>query len=199
MKRKAFTVFFVACTLVIAAQNPIKVKYRGSKPTISDFAWAYLSSYNADDDECIDEATNAIKQTWIEHRKGIPLDKSEKLDIDERNGYVLYESRYENHLLRIEMCYWNEADRKHKLFAVSVWSFSDGKPNMGQFDGISFWRYNNATRKMVSCNTPGFEVQYNDTFYSLPRVGKDITVTSWDNRGKKRVKTLKWNGHWFSF
>lgn len=34
--------------------------------------------------------------------------------------------------------------------------------------------------------------------YSLPRSGKDITVTYWyENR--KTQKTLKWNGHGFAF
>ena len=28
-------------------------------------------------------------------------------------------------------------------------------------------------------------------------MGKDITVTTWDDNGKKTQTTLKWNGHGF--
>ena len=97
------------------------------------------------------------------------------------------------------MCYWNEADGKHKLFACSRWSFENGKAVLGQYDGLSFYRYDNATKKMARCNTPGFDVEYLDKAYALPRTGKDITVTTWDKNGKKTQKTLKWNGHGFSY
>ena len=97
------------------------------------------------------------------------------------------------------MCYWNEADGKHKLIAYNVWCFSDGKPSLGQFDGLSFLRYDNATKTMRFCDTPGFEVQYMDASYDLPRTGKDIIFNQWDKNGKKTQKTLKWNGHGFSF
>ena len=97
------------------------------------------------------------------------------------------------------MCYWNEADGKHKLFACSRWSFENGKSILGQYDGLSFYRYDNATKKMSRCNTPGFDVEYLNKSYALPRTGKDITVTTWDKNGKKTQKTLKWNGHGFSY
>ena len=35
--------------------------------------------------------------------------------------------------------------------------------------------------------------------YDLPRTGKDIIFNQWDKNGKKTQKTLKWNGHGFSF
>ena len=98
-----------------------------------------------------------------------------------------------------EMCYWNMADKKHKLFAYSLWCFENGRPSLGQYDGIIFLRYNNSTKKMSLIDTPGFEVEYGDISYALPRTGKDIIVTRWDKNGKKAEKTLKWNGSRFSY
>ncbi len=204
MKRKTIlAIIFACCTLTLMAQNVIRVNYQGSKPTISDFAWAFLSSVN-DDDCCSEESINAIKQAWIWHRKGIPLNEGETLFIDRENGYVLYESRYEEHLLKIEMCYWNEVDRKHKLFACNVASFSNGKYSPGQFDGLTFYRYDNASKTMTLCNDTGIDVAYftgngATVSYALPRTGKDITLTSWYDNGKKKQKTLRWNGRRFSF
>ena len=205
MKRIALVILFVSCTLVMAAQNGIKVNYHGEKPTISDLAWAFLS---ADDGEEelegeADESFNAVKQAWIRHREGLPQEENETLTIDEKNGFVLYEWRYEENLLRIEMCFWNESDQKHKLFAYNVGYYSDGEYSPGQFDGIVFCRYDNATREMTYCEAPGFEVEYGTddgswVSYDLPRTGKDITVNYWLNVGKTQ-KTLKWDGRKFSF
>lgn len=205
MKRIALVILFVSCTLVMAAQNGIKVNYQGEKPTISDLAWAFLS---ADDGEEelegeADESFNAVKQAWIRHREGLPQEENETLTIDEKNGFVLYEWRYEENLLRIEMCFWNESDQKHKLFAYNVGYYSDGEYSPGQFDGIVFCRYDNATREMTYCEAPGFEVEYGTddgswVSYDLPRTGKDITVNYWLNVGKTQ-KTLKWDGRKFGF
>ena len=191
---------FACSVLAITAQDVIRVNYKGTKPTISDFAWAYLSAYVYDED--LDEARNAAKNAWISHRNGEPLYEGQTLTIDEKNGYAVYDSRDGEHLVRIEMCYWNESDQKHKLFAYNVRCFSNDKYSMGQFDGLTFYRYNNATKKMTSCDAPGFEEMYgtNDgawVSYALPRTGKNITVTEWHDSGK-REKTLKWNGRRFS-
>ena len=97
------------------------------------------------------------------------------------------------------MCYWNEADKKHKLFAFSNWSYFNDLPDQGQYDTLVFLRYTNATKKMEFCAPPGFEVSYEqNTTYSLPRVGKDIIINKWDQDGLKTQKTLKWNGHGFT-
>lgn len=204
MKRLSLAIIFLCCMLALAAQNVIRVNYQGSSPTISDFAWAFLSSSDDEEEEdCVDESFNAIKQAWIRHRKGLPQEEGDILAIDQKNGFVLYENRYEEHLLRIEMCYWNEADGKHKLFAYNVACFSNGEYSAGQFDGLTFYRYDNATKKMIPCSDIGFDVVYGTddgvwVSYALPRTGKDITVTSWYKSGKKQ-KTLKWKGRRFSY
>jgi hypothetical protein len=54
------------------------------------------------------------------------------------------------------------------------------------------------TRRMTYVDM-GIEVEYFNTSYGLPRVGKDITVTKWSESGKKTTKALKWNGSRFSY
>lgn len=206
MKKVSLTILLVCCTLALAAQDgAFKVNYRGATPTISDFAWAYLYNVveDGDDVDCANESERAIKQAWVKHRKGQPQDENVTLTIDEKNGYVLYESRYEEHLLKVEMCYWNEADKKHKLFAINVACFSNGKYSPGQFDGISFYRYNNATKKMVYTTDTGIDAAFATDdgawrSFELPCSGKDIVVTKWwYNSDKKQQFTLKWNGRRF--
>ena len=205
MKKLLLAIVFAFCTLAVSAQDAIQVNYTGAKPTISDFAWAFLSVDNGEDEleGETDESFNAIKQAWIRHREGTPQDEHETLSIDEKNGFVLYEWKYEENMLRIEMCYWNESDQKHKMFAYNVSCFQNDKYSPGQFDGLVFCRYDNAKRELTYCEAPGFEVEYGTddgawVSYDLPRSGKDITVNYW-HANKKTQKTLKWNGHGFNF
>ena len=198
------TLLFACIALVLAAQDGIPVNFEGDKPTISDFAWAFLSFTGDDEEEecCMDESTNAFKEAWIRYREGVPQPEGETLSVDQKNGFILYESRYEEHLLRIEMCYWNESDKKHKLLAYCISGYFNDVYSPGQFDGLSFFRYDNATKTMTGCDAPGFEVEYwlSDgvyVSYDLPRSGKDITVNYWYG-DRQEQKTLKWNGRRFS-
>lgn len=204
MKRLSLAIVFACCTLALAAQEEgILVKYQGAKPTIKDFAGAYLASlFNPDDEEeCEGEGMylyEGLQHAITRQAKGLPLEENETLTIDLKNGYLIYEQKYDEYVHRIEMCFWNESDGKHKLFANNRWSFQNGKPILGQYDELSFYRYDNVTKKMSRCNTPGFDVEYLNKTYALPRTGKDIIVTTWEDNGKKTQKTLKWNGNRFS-
>ena len=204
MKRLALTLLFACCAIALTAQEPFHVKYQGDRPTISDFANALFSAPDDDEEGEMDESFNAIKYAWTQHRKGLPLDEGTTLTVDQKNGFICYESRYEKELVRIEMCYWNESDQKHKLIAYNVSCFSDGKYSAGQFDGLYFYRYDNAKKEMNWYDAPGFEVEYGTedgawVYYDLPRSGKDIIVNySYDN-GKIKKNTLKWDGRRFSF
>jgi hypothetical protein len=66
-------------------------------------------------------------------------------------------------------------------------------------------RYNNATKTMMYHSDEGVQAAYDsrspnvECSFDLPRSGKDIIVTLWDENGKKTQKTLKWNGHGFSY
>ena len=180
MKRLSLAIVFACCTLAVAAQEDgFRVNYQGAKPTIKDFALAYIASLISEAEECDEEGMSLYEnlQDAIKcQAKGLPLEENRTLTIDQKNGFLVYEHKHSEYLSRIEMCYWNEADGKHKLFACNRWSFENGKPMMGQFDVLSFYRYDNATKKMSWCETPGFDVEYLNKSYALPRTGKDITV-----------------------
>lgn len=197
--RRTFLALILACsTLALSAQGTIKVNSKGAKPTVSDFAWAVLSYDDNSDEADFDESRNAVKQAWIRHQKGMAQEKGVTLTIDEKNGYVCYELKDGEYTLQVEMCYWNEADGKHKLFAYKTESFLNGmRPEPGQYDGLVFYRYDNATKKMTICEA-GIEVEYSNISYALPRSGKDITVTRWNSNGTTKKQTLKWNGHGFN-
>ena len=203
MKRLSLAIIFASFTLAVAAQDGVRINYQGARPTIKDFVKSYLTSMLSEEvEECDEEglAQYRILQHAIEcQEKGLPLEEGVTLTVDVKNGFLVYEETRDEHLSRIEMCYWNESDGKHKLFADSRWCFSNGKPVSGQYDGITFFRYNNATKMMYSSETPGFDVEYFNKSYALPRTGKDIIVTTWHDNGKKIQNTLKWNGHGFSY
>ena len=204
MKRLSFAIVFACCMLTVAAQEDgFRVNCQGAKPTIKDFAKAYITSLlNPVDEEPEGDGLymyESIQKAMVCQEKGQPLENNKTLTIDLKNGFLVYDEKDDYYVYRIEMCYWNEADGKHILFACSRWSFENGKAILGQYDGLSFCRYDNATKKMARCNTPGFNVEYLDKSYSLPRTGKDITVSQWDENGRKTQKTLKWNGHGFSY
>ena len=95
--------------------------------------------------------------------------------------------------------FFKEVALSWALKDLNRWSFENGKPTMGQFDVLNFYRYDNATKKMSWCETPGFDVEYLNKSYALPRTGKDITVTTWEDNGKQTRKTLKWNGRGFNY
>ena len=207
MKGLSLAIVFACCTLAVAAQEDgFRVNYQGAKPTIKDFACAYLASLFVDVEECDLEGLGLyadLQESIKCQDKGLPLEENRILNIDQKNGFLVYEHKHSEYLSRIEMCYWNEADGKHKLFACNRWSFENGKPMMGQFDVLSFYRYDNATKTMTGWyEDVGFEVEYNHdgafVSYDLPRTGKDIVVTTWYDDGPQR-KTLKWNGRRFSY
>ena len=203
MKRKLSLFLFLCLTLPLMAQNGIRVNYKGSKPTVTDFACAAFTSLNAEDEEeCGDRPWRLLEDAMKCNRQGLPLEEGEKLTIDSKNGYILYERTYDEHedyICRMEVCYWNESDGKHKLIAFNdMASYADGKPVVTEVSGMIFYRYNNATKRMVICDPPGFEIDYGGT-YELPRIGKDIIFTRWNDDGTTTRKVLKWNGRRFKF
>ena len=208
MKKTFLATILACCSLALAAQDSIRVNYQGDRPTIKDFAQSYLFAPLEDYEEeamWVDEATNAMKDAWTRRGKSQKLEEGQSLMIDQRNGFVVFESKYEEDLLRMEMCYWNESDGKHKVFAINTSSFHNGiYTSPGQYDGLTFYRYDNATRKMTPEYEMGFEVEYQTedgawVTYALPRSGKDITVTYWYENGTTKQRPLKWNGSKFSF
>ena len=63
---------------------------------------------------------------------------------------------------------------------------------------MSFYRYDNATKMMTPYYMRGLDVGSGTRTYTLPRTGKDIAATIWNDNGTTSQKTLKWDGHGFS-
>ena len=202
MKRLSLAIVFACCTLAMAAQEGIRVDYRGERPTIKDFAKAYITFSLSEEEECEAEGLAIYKdlqRAITLQEKGRQLDDDETLTLDTKNGFLVYEQKWDDYFSRLEMCFWNESDGKHKLFAENKMTYSNGKPILGQFDGFLFFRYNNSTKRMNHIDPPGFDSDFLNKSYALPRTGKDIIVTTWHEDGKKTQKTLKWNGRGFSY
>ena len=75
MKRIILAIALACCTLTLAAQGGIKVKFQGDSPTISDLAWAVMTAYDDEEDADMDESMNALKQAWIRNRDGLPQEE----------------------------------------------------------------------------------------------------------------------------
>ena len=203
MKRIASAIILSCLTLSLMAQSGIKVNYKGSKPTVTDFAWAAFPSLNyVDEEDCGDRPWRVLENAMKLHSKGLPQEKGVTLTIDSKNGYILCEQsgeEDEDYIFRLEVCFWNESDGKHKLIAFNnLASYAEGRPCITEMSGVDFFRYDNATKRMVSCDPPGFNIEY-DGIYELPRIGKDIIYTKWNDDGTTKRKILKWNGRRFNF
>lgn len=202
MKRIVSAIFISCLTMALMAQNGIKVNCKGSSPTVTDFAWAAFPSLNhEDEDESGDRPWIALQNAMTRHSKGLPQEQGETLTIDSKNGYILFECVYDedaDFISRLEVCYWNESDGKHKLIIFNdLASTSEGRPCVTETSSIYFYRYNNATKRMVACDAPGFEVDYG-CIYELPRKGKDIICTLWNDDGTTQQTILKWDGKRFN-
>ena len=198
MKKLVAILFLLALTMTVSAQECIKVGFLGAAPDIMDFAWAYASANDGDPENTPDESSAALRQSLECYRIGEAQPEGFTITVDRKAGYILVQSKHDGYTSKWEMCYWNMDDKKHKLFAMCVELSENGmRMNPGQYDGLTFYRYDNATRQMKHVDM-GIDVQYFNISYALPRVGKDIIVTHWSENGREKWQTaLKWNGHGF--
>lgn len=214
MKKVLLLASLLAFSVLGLSAQSFPVQFQGEKPNISDFAWAYVNYELApaeDEDEeegegFYNESIGAVKNAMEKQRANEALDLGETLSIDLRGGFVLYEWKDvdSDTRLRIEMCYWNESDGKHKLFACGTYYFDGDQYSAGQFDGLTFYRYDNAAKTLTWTDDIGFEVEYSTdddawVTYDLPRSGKNITVNYWYGNGTHKQKTLQFDGRRFSF
>lgn len=205
MKRTLITLLLTCFTLAMSAQYvSIPVKYKGKSPGIGDFLTALLNDHDEDGDACesnFGESYGSLEEAWNRYKQGKAQRKNVTFVVDINNGYILHEERFGNDKMRIELCFWNESDNKHKIVATSMAYYTNGKYNPGQYDGISFYRYNNSTKKLTDGCNFNTKFPYGDDTceitYSLPRTGKDIIATSWYKNGTKKQKTIKWKGNGF--
>jgi hypothetical protein len=173
----------------------IPVSFRGSQPNIKDFVVALLASNTG-------ENMNGLREAWRFYKNGMKQMPGDDLIVDTQNGYVGYESKDDNSRQVIECCYWNYADKKHKLVAVSNDDYMNGKPIVGQFSGVEFYIYENASRTMkvayaqdlgAVIDVPAGEMVVT---HALPRTGKTMIYTIHTASGKI-PKRLTWNGSRF--
>ena len=50
MKKLSLTIIFACCTLAMAAQDGIEVRFLGTSPDIIDFVWSFVTAYGDDED-----------------------------------------------------------------------------------------------------------------------------------------------------
>ena len=174
-------------------QPPIIVSFKGEQPNVKDFVSALLSS--SEDDESM----NGLKEAWQFYKNGMKQMPGDEIIVDVQNGYVGYVSTSEdNDRQVIECCYWNYADRRHKLVAISNDLYMNGEPVAGQFTGITFYKYDNATRKMklIYVHELGLDTDHQAISHALPRKGKTI-VLNYSMPSGMVTKRMTWNGSMF--
>ena len=177
----------------------IPVSFRGAQPNIKDFVAALLARNTG-------ESMNGLREAWKFYKNGMKQMPGDDLIVDVQNGYVGYESvdSDEDGDTRqvIECCFWNYADKKHKLVAVSNDDYMNGKPFVGQYTGLEFFIYDNASRtmKVAYAQDLGAVIDVPDgetvVSHALPRTGKTMTYTIHTAMGKIQ-KRLTWNGSKF--
>lgn len=214
MKIKHFVLACAAFALTNAAavaQEPYDVESSSeydiimttntTSPSIEDFITALLA-------EPEDELNGMLSDAWQRYLTGQPAEKGGTMQVDKKNGFMSYTVDYDEMypedafgmLLRVEMCYWNCADGKHKLVAQNAVTTQNGKPIMGQFDGIVFYLYDNKTHKLspVYDIIEDFEGDYENFTYELPQKGKNIKLHLQTSSGVID-KLLVWDGYRFKF
>lgn len=176
------------------------VNFKGASPNIKDFVAALLTQKETE------ESLGGLREAWGLFKNGMKQMPGNNLIVDVKNGYVGYESvdSDEDGKSRqvIECCFWNYADKKHKLVAISNDSYLNGKPIIGQFSGVTFYKYDNASHRMkvayaqdlgAEIDVPGGEAVVS---HALPRTGKTIVYSIHMPSGKID-KRLTWNGSKF--
>jgi len=171
----------------------IVVKAKGAQPNIKDFVSAILSQ------EDMGEGFGGVRQSWDLYRNGMKQMPGDEIIVDVRNGYMGYESKDDESRQVIECCYWNCADGKHKLLAVSIDCFQAGQPVMTETTGVNFYMYDNATRKLKVAYGQELGLDYETppgctgVTHELPRQGKTIVINSHLPSGKI-ARRFTWNG-----
>lgn len=186
--------------LVLDDEKPdasINVNFKGANPNIKDFVNAFLSVVE------ITESLAGMKDSWDLFLNGMKQIPGDEMTVDTQNGYMDYSSELtETMRLIIECCYWNYADKKHKLVALANNLYEDGKAIEGQYTGIQFYVYDNASHKMTPVSSSDLGLSFDNppstkaVSYTLPRQGKTILYTFHIPAGKIE-KRLTWNGSKF--
>lgn len=171
----------------------VEVDYKGAAPNIKDFVEAMLARPD------MGEFFGGMCDSWEMYRNGMKQIPGYDVIVDVQNGYMGYVAEDDNERHVIELCYWNYADKKRKLVAMTNNIYSNGRPVCTEYTGIDFYEFNPETRKMVPAEQ--FEIGINEIpsdgatviTHTLPRVGRTIVFTHHTKIGKKEKK-YTWNG-----
>jgi hypothetical protein len=204
---------WLSCPVVWAQQTypkdiyyddpPIPVKFKGGSPGIKDFATAYFKS------DIMPEIWGSACDAWKNYLRKTPQEKGSKILFDAKNGFIRYEfdanEAYgdgDEEKDYVEMCYWNCADGKYKIFATNCKCELNGKHVMTEYCGPDFYLYDNARHTMCRIASEGIGAYVSGesegsnipvVVYSLPRKGKNIgIIIQYDTRNEK--KQLVWDG-----
>ena len=174
----------------------ISVRYQGNRPTISDFATAFLNSRSKEE-----EFFGKALKEWERYQQKKPLSKNTSIGVDTKNGYMRYQiiNPEEKDTIVMEMCFWNCADGKHKLVcANTVWMMKDDY-GWDNFIGALFYVYDNAKKEMRTVLPEDIGALYDGdglTVFFLPRKGKNIKVSA-AGGGERWNEVLEWDGYRF--
>ena len=174
----------------------IAVKYQGSRPTISDFATAFLNHSKTKN------FFDKVYSEWQRFQQKKPLSKNVSISVDATNGYMHYEilNPEKKDTIVMEMCFWNCADGKRKLVCANVYWAMDGDYGWDDFIGSYFYVYNNSTRIMREVLAEDIGALYDGdglTVFFLPRQGKNIRVSA-AGGGERWKEVLEWDGYQFN-
>ena len=176
--------------------SPIAIHFKGAQPNIKDFVTALLAPNETD------ESRNGLRQAWDFFKNGMKQMPGDDLIVDTQNGYMGFVSEDDTSRQVIECCYWNYADKRHKLVAISNDLFMNGKAVAGQYTGITFYQYDNASRQMKLVYAQDLGISFDAppgtqaSSHALPRQGKTLVYTYYAPAGKIQ-KRLTWNGSKF--
>ena len=139
--------------LVSEDQWLTEVSFDGAAPGIVELATAYFECDVMN--ELLGDARDALRH-YLRHE---PQEKGADMLVDKKNGYMCYTMNWgmvyddtPNSKECVEMCYWNCADGKHKIMAMSCRSMSEGKYIENEFSGISMYIYDNETHMLGELN-----------------------------------------------
>lgn len=205
-----FAVFTLAAFCAFAQANPYPeendeyayaetVKYQGQKPIINDFINAYFG------EESEDELNGYLSDLWHRYLKNEPLDKTEKVTLDSKNGFASFEKVYppdeydtEGSRTLVEMCYWNSSDGNHKIFAESVQLFHGDRAIETEFSGLVFGIYNNATHKItyVTQYVMGIEVKTGMENLGVIVDKGEYFLTNYETNERMPITEEQYNNWW---
>ena len=178
----------------------IPVTLAEDEPTIADFVDASFGN-----GDVLPEMLGDIRTAWHRCKMNKSLPSHTTFVLDKNRGYMRFERKWEDGGYSVaEMCYWNCADRRHKLVAQSIATYDDNNRYVcSQYDGYMFSLYDAQKKSMSQAILPDIiRGDYTDledmaaVVFLLPRTGKDIVVKRYTPSGVKQEKLL-WDGNKF--